>query len=171
MSSQNSALKKKNGKISTKSIAVTGITAAVYMAATLAIAPLGFGPVQLRFSEVMVLLAFIDPGYVPGLILGCAFANCFSPMGIADVIIGTFATACTLYAITKTKNLFIATLWPTVFCVFIGIELYVVIGSPLLLTTLTIMIGEFAVVSCIGYPLFKKIISNGAVMEMIKLRL
>ena len=53
-------VKKEKPRFSARAVAVTGITAAVYTVATLAIAPLGYGAIQLRFSEIMVLLAFID---------------------------------------------------------------------------------------------------------------
>lgn len=162
-------MKNPKNKISAKTIAITGITAAIYAVATWAIAPLGFGPIQLRFSELLVLLAFIDIGYAPGLILGCALANLFSPMGIVDVVVGSTATACTLLAISKTKSLFIATLWPTVFCIFVGIELYIVSQYPFLFSTMTVMLGEFLVVTIIGYPLFGSILKNKKLVEQLKI--
>lgn len=156
-------------KISTKMIAVTGITAALYMVATLAIAPLSYGALQFRFSEILILLAFLDPGYAPGLILGCALANLFSPLGILDVVVGTMATACTMLFITRTKNLFLATLWPTIFCVFVGAELWIVSGLPFIPTTLSVMFGEFVVVSCGGYPLFKLLINQKKLIRLLKI--
>ncbi len=54
-------------KINTETIALTGVTAAVYMVATLAVSPIAFGAVQFRLSEVMVLLAWINPAFAPGL--------------------------------------------------------------------------------------------------------
>ena len=155
-------------KITAKNIAITGITAALYFVMTLIIAPLAYGAVQFRFSELMVLLVYINPAFAPGLVLGCAIANCFSPLGIVDVIFGTTATLCTVITISKTKNLFIATLWPTVFCIFVGIELYFISGLPFFATTATVMLGEFAVVTCIGYPLFKYILKNTKFIELLK---
>ena len=155
-------------KVTTKNIAITGITAALYVVMTLAIAPLAYGAVQFRFSELMVLFVYINPAFAPGLVLGCAIANCFSPLGIVDVIFGTMGTLCTVIAISKTKNLFVATLWPTVFCIFVSIELYFISGLPFLATTATVMLGEFAVVTCIGYPLFKYILKNTKFIELLK---
>ncbi len=156
-------------KLTTKAIAMTGIVAAVYAVTTLAIAPLSFGAIQLRFSEVLVLLAFIDAGFAPGLILGCVIANAFSPMGMVDVVFGTACTTAALIGITKSKNLFIATLWPTICNSFIGVELYLVLGLPLLFSMATVALGEFAVVTCIGYPLFKKILSHEKLVEQLKI--
>ena len=90
-------------KINTETVALTGVTAAVYMVATLAVSPIAFGAVQFRLSEVMVLLAWINPAFAPGLILGCALANMFSPLGIIDVLFGTFHTFCSVMLISRTK--------------------------------------------------------------------
>ena len=159
----------KKQRINTRLVAYTGITAALYMAATLMIAPFAYGPVQFRISEVLVLLAFIDPAYGPGLILGCALANLFSPLGVMDLVFGTAGTLCTVLCITRTKNLFTATLWPTVFCIFVGLELSIVDHLPFLYTTLTVMAGEFAVVTVMGYPLFKGLMKNKKLIENLKI--
>lgn len=161
---------KSNHKVTfnARTLAVTGITAALYMAATLMIAPLGFNAVQFRLSEVMVLLCYIDPIYAPGLILGCALANCFSPLGIIDVVIGTAATAFAVFMILRTKNLFAATLWPTVSGLIIAIGLTVVYHTPYLLNALSVMAGEFVVVTCIGYPVFKAILKNHRLVGLLR---
>lgn len=156
-------------KLGARYIAVQGMAAALYVALTLAIAPLGYGPIQLRFSELLVLLVFIDSGYIPAMVIGCAIANVFSPLGIYDVAFGTFGTLCTCMAISRTKNPFIATLWPTVFCVFVGFEFWL-FGSPFLFTTATVMLGEFAVVTCVGYPLLKKLFKNEALISRLRLK-
>lgn len=163
-------LKKKSSRIDTGSIAITGITAALYMTATLMVAPLSFGAIQFRFAELLILLAFIDSGYAPGLILGCALANLFSPLGIVDVVVGTTATACTLLFVTRSKSLLGATLWPTIFCIFVGAELWIVNGLPFFLTSATVMLGEFVVVTCIGYPCFRLILKNTKLVSMLKIK-
>ena len=155
--------------VTPRTIAYTGIIAAAYAASTLAIAPLSFGPIQLRFSEILVLLVFIDKAYAPGLILGCMIANSFSPMGMVDVVVGTGCTALALLGIAKSKHLFIATLWPTLCNSLIGIELHILLGFPLLFSMATVALGEFAVVTCIGYPLFRKINQNDNLLQLLKI--
>ncbi|MCD3297809.1 QueT transporter family protein, partial [Clostridium botulinum] len=145
-------------------IAKVAIVAAVYAVLTAAIAPISYGPIQFRLSEVMTLLAFIDPIYIPGLVLGCAISNLFSPLGIVDVVVGTTATFISVYMISKCKNLFVASLWPTINCVFIGGELYFLQHLPFWLTSLQVAIGEFVVVTIIGYPVFKILLKNNSVM-------
>ncbi|NMM64757.1 QueT transporter family protein [Clostridium sp. P21] len=151
-----------------KKLIKIAITAALYAACTMAIAPLSYGAVQFRFSEVMTLLAYIDPVYIPGLVLGCALSNIYSPLGLIDVLVGTTATFISVYAISKTKNLLIATLWPTINCVFVGAELYFVLHQPFWISTLYICLGEFVVVTCIGYPLFKLLLKRKDVLNVLK---
>ena len=68
--------------VNTKFLVSTALIAAIYVVMTLAIAPLSFGMIQIRISEVLMLMAFIDKKYAPGLVLGCFIANCFSPFGM-----------------------------------------------------------------------------------------
>jgi uncharacterized membrane protein len=157
-------------KININKLSRIGIVAALYTVLTVFIAPLSYGPIQFRFSEILTLLAFIDPLYIPGLVLGCIISNFFSPLGIVDVIIGSFATYLSVYLISKSKSLFIASLWPTIFNgIIIGLELYFLVNAPLWITTLQVAFGEFVVVTLIGYPLFKNILKNSKLVSMLKI--
>ncbi|WP_162266668.1 QueT transporter family protein, partial [Clostridium botulinum] len=51
----------------TKRLVRTALIAAIYAALTLALAPISYGNIQFRISEMMVLLAFVDPFYIGGL--------------------------------------------------------------------------------------------------------
>lgn len=155
-------------KIKTETIALTGITAAVYMAATLAVAPIAYGSLQFRISEIMVLLAWVNPVFAPGLVLGCALANLFSPLGPIDLIFGTFHTFCSVMMIRRTKNMVLASLWPTVFAWIIGIELYIAYSSPVIASTLWVMLGEIICITCIGCPVFALIRKNRAIMAKLQ---
>ena len=156
-------------KVDVKFLAATAMIAAIYAVLTLAIAPLSFGLVQVRFSEMLMLLAFIDRKYAPGLILGCFVANCFSPFGIMDVVFGTGCTAAAMFCVVKfAKSLFGASLW-VVFCnAFIGIELYL-FGSPLWLSMAMVALGEFLSVSVCGVGLFKILMRNRVFMEKLRI--
>lgn len=158
----------KNG-ISTKMLAYTALVAAAYAVTTLAIAPLSFGIVQLRVSEVLVLLAFLDKRYAPGLILGCFIANCFSPLGMVDAVFGTACTAAALWGITHSKTLFGATLWPVLCNAFLGVEYYFLQNAPLLLTAGSIAFGEFLAVSCLGYVIFRQVLKNGTLVRQLRI--
>lgn len=153
-----------------KMLAYTALIAAVYTVLTVGVAPLSYNAVQIRFSEILVLLAFIDKRYTPGLILGCFIANCFSPLGIVDAIFGTICTAAALYGITHhSKTLFGASLWP-VFCnAFLAIEYFVLQQAPLLFTAGTIALGEFLAVSCVGVVVFRQIMKSNTLLTQLKI--
>lgn len=77
---------------SARGMAEAGIIAALYFVLTVAIAPLAYGPLQIRFSEALCVLPFFTPAAVPGLFVGCVLANLFSPFGIWDIVFGSMAT-------------------------------------------------------------------------------
>lgn len=79
-------------------VAQAGVIAAVYAAFTLAVisSPLGFGPIQLRLSEALTVVALFTPAGIPGLALGSVIANSFMlssfPLAWLDVVFGSLAT-------------------------------------------------------------------------------
>ncbi|WP_024616002.1 QueT transporter family protein [Clostridium sp. Ade.TY] len=149
-----------------KRVIISGIIAAMYAVLTLVLSPISYGPIQFRISEIMVLLAYFDPFYIIGLTLGCFIANILGPNGLLDIIFGTFATFLSVLAIYMTSklkfsdklNMFIASLWPTVFnALIIGIMLSYLLNLPKILTIIQVGIGEFIVVSAIGVPIIYKL--------------
>ena len=155
-------------KNKTEMVAITGITAAVYMVLTLFISPFAFGAVQFRISEAMVMLAWVNPSFIPGLVLGCALSNMFSPLGIIDVVFGTLHTFCSLMMMKRTKNMYAASLWPTLFSFIIGIELHWVYDLPIIMSTLSVMVGEIISVSVIGNVIFMMLRKNNRIMEILR---
>lgn len=153
----------------TKNLVRIALVAAVYVALTLAV-PGGFGAVQMRFSEILVLLCFYRRDYCAALILGCFIANCFSPMAIMDMIFGTLATAIAVIPMFRIKNIWLAALLPVVSNgVIIAVELYICYGAepPVWFNMLTVAAGELAVV-IIGCVLFKAVLErNAKFMEII----
>lgn len=148
---------------STRRLVKVALVAAIYAVLTVALAPISYGNVQFRVSELMVLLAFFDPFYIGGLTLGCFVANLLGPNGIMDVIFGTLATFISVTAISLTTRslkgsklgLCIASIWPTIFNgLIIGWMLNYLFQLPLALTMLEVGLGEFVIVSIVGVPLF-----------------
>ena len=151
-------------------LARIGVLAALYALLTYALPSLAYGPIQFRLSEVMTLLAFIDPFYILPLTLGCALANLGSPFGMIDVIVGSFASFLALYFMSRTRNIFLASLWPTFFSFIIGLEILILSNEPIncFLVTGQIMISEFIVVTLIGIPFLKIIEKNKYIINMLK---
>lgn len=153
-----------NNNNTVKRLVKTAIIAALYAVITLVLAPISYGPIQFRVSEIMVLLAFFDPFYIVGLTLGCFIANILGPNGLADIIFGTLATFISVYAVSITKkfvknkktSLIIASLWPTIFNgVIIGWMLNYIYQFPLVLSIGEVAIGEFVVVTIVGVPIVR----------------
>ncbi len=154
-----------------RTLVFTAILAAVYAVATIVLAPISYGMVQFRLSEILVLLAFIDRKTIPGLVLGCVLANLYSQLGMMDVVFGTLATYISVMLMSHTKNIWIASIWPAlVNGVVIGILLKVVADFPLFLSMASVAAGEFVVVTVIGVPLVKTILlKNESLMQTLKL--
>lgn len=150
-----------NKNISNK-IVKTAIVAALYTVLTVMLAPIGYGAIQFRVSEVMVLLAFFNPLYIGGLTLGCLISNIFGGNGPLDIIFGTFATFISVVSINLTAkvlktnkySLAIASLWPVIFNgVIIAWMLNIVSGVPFLLVMAQVGLSEFIIICVIGVPL------------------
>ncbi|MGL5086254.1 MAG: QueT transporter family protein [Clostridium sp.] len=146
----------------TNKLVKMAVVAALYTVLTVMLAPISYGIIQFRISEVMVLLAFFDPLYIGGLTLGCLISNIFGGNGPIDMIFGTFATFISVTAISLTSRvlksnrfgLFIASLWPVLFNgLIIGWMLNIVTSEPLLLSMASVGISEFIIISIIGVPL------------------
>ena len=161
----------------TQFIVRTALVAALYVVVTFAFYFLSYQAIQFRVSEIMVLLAFVDPLYIPGLVIGCFMANILGPYGFIDAIFGSFASLVALLAIVKTrkvmgenlKSLIVASLWPAIFSFIIAFEITVVFGAPesFWFWTIMVAIGEFVVISIAGVPIFNWIIKRPNVKDMI----
>lgn len=140
----------------TRFIVRTAIAAALYAALTLVLAPIGFGPLQFRVSEIMVLLVLIDKKYLTGLTLGAVIANYFSPLGIVDMVVGGSATFLSLYLMTKTKNLYLAAFWPCIVNgIMVGGALSWFYALPFPVIAAQVFVGQVGVIYILGIPLYK----------------
>jgi len=145
-----------------KWIAVSAKTAAIYVVLTVVLPIPSHGPVQFRVSEMMTLLVFFNPIFAPGIIVGCLIANMFSELNIIlDMTLGTLATALSLFFIRRSPNLFIASLFPTIFNgLIIGLVLMLSLDAQNTLAGFLtyagfVAFGQFVVLTLVGYTLFR----------------
>ena len=68
-----------NGKLTTRRVVRIAIIAALYAVFTVAIAPLSYGPIQFRVSEILKVFVLFDPFTALGIGIGTFFANLASP--------------------------------------------------------------------------------------------
>lgn len=66
--------------------------AALYVAITIAIGPLGNAAIQCRISEAMCILPIFTPAAIPGLTIGCLISNIATGCLWQDILFGTLAT-------------------------------------------------------------------------------
>ncbi len=151
-----------------KNMTRLALVAAMYAVLTIVIAPLAFGEIQFRFSEVLVLLCFYRKDYAPALIVGCFIANLFSPMGLMDIIFGTLATAAAVIPMYYMKNIYLAALLPIVSNgIIVGTELTIAFGTPIWLNMLSVAFGELVVVGIIGIIVFKLLFETNSALPRI----
>lgn len=149
-------------------IITTALIAAAYAGLTYlcAIWNLAYGPIQLRISEVLTVLPLFTPAAIPGLTIGCFFANIGS-FNIADMLFGTLATlaaAILTYYLRKItiKGLPIFAFFPPVIvnALIIGFEIslfYLEAKNFLwgfLISALEVGAGEFIVCFALGIPFY-----------------
>lgn len=150
-------------KSRTRFIAEAGIIAALYAVLTLVFAPISYGEIQVRISEVLCVLPFFTPSAVPGLFIGCLVSNLLSIKGMiwADVVFGTLATlvgAIGAYLVGNLKvkgAIFLAPL-PNVIANTIAVPLVIKYGYgsdfALPLVALFVFIGEVIACVVLGIP-------------------
>ena len=140
--------------LTTRSVCLSAMIAALYAALTLLLAPISYGAIQCRISEAMTLLPILLPQAIPGLVIGCLVANLLSPVAIWDVIFGTLATLIAALGTYKLrKKPLLAALCPVVANgVIVGVMLAVFYSLPLWMTMLEVAVGE-AVAVALGFIL------------------
>ena len=90
-------------------LATGAIIAALYVALTYLAMALGLDKhaIQIRFSETLVVLAYITPAAIPGLTVGCFLANILTGCAPLDILLGPLATligAVGAFLFSKLKN-------------------------------------------------------------------
>jgi uncharacterized membrane protein len=140
--------------------------AAVYTALSLLLAPLSFGPLQVRIAEALTLLPVLAIMPVWGLTLGCALTNFLGVLsganilGFGDVVLGTLATLGAALLSYRYRHVryhgipWLSALFPIlVNAIVIGGELALILKLPFLSSALYIAGGEALSVIVIGLPL------------------
>ena len=144
-------------KLSLNQLAFAGLTAALYVALTLAFAPISFSQIQFRVSEALTLLPVLSQASVPGLFIGCLTANLITGQPWQDIVFGSLATfAAALLTRRFRKNVYFAALMPVVVnALVIGLMLHFVYGLHAYISVLTVGAGQAVVCYLLGVPLVK----------------
>lgn len=70
----------------TRTIVLSGMIAAMYVAVTIVLAPISYGPLQFRVAELLKPLALFDPAFGLAFAVGVGLANLASPFGPWDYV-------------------------------------------------------------------------------------
>lgn len=177
-------------KNKTNAIVTSAAVAAVYAALTMVLAPISYGPIQMRVSEALCILPFFFPGAVWGLFIGCLIANLMSAFGILDIVFGSLATLlaalCTA-AIGRRAgreqpgdgapswgSCIAACAMPVIFnAVIIGAVLAYTLTPESALTSVPIFslevgVGEAIVMFLVGLPVMRILLRNRKAMEFFR---
>lgn len=88
----------------TRTIVYAGLVAASYAVATIALAPISYGPIQLRIGSLLKPLALLSPIMGLGLAVGVGLANLTSPFGAWDFVampIVSYVAALVAYSLRR----------------------------------------------------------------------
>jgi uncharacterized membrane protein len=138
----------------TKNLTKIALIAAIYAVLTLVLAPISYGFIQFRVSEMLTVLPFLFPGASWGLFIGCALANIYSGLGIYDVVFGSLATLAAGFLTAKMPSPLLAPLPPVIInAVVIGAMWSIFAEMPFYLTAAYVGLGQLGVCYLLGYPL------------------
>ena len=137
-------------------LAINAFICAIYVVLTL-VNPLGYGPIQFRYSEIIAVIPFFNRKYIPGVVLGVFLANLFGPLGLVDVFVGVFICVVSYTISYYVKNAYINAVIYSILCgIFVSLELYFVVKAPFIITSASIFVGQI-VVTLIGVTLLKSV--------------
>lgn len=157
-----------------KLLTTSALIAALYLVLTLIFYLTSFLPYQIRFAEALTVLPYFTPLAIPGLFVGCIVSNIIGGNGIWDIVIGSLATLLAAYltykiSFNKPRRKLLAPLPPIlVNALFVGAMLSVLYKMPLLLTMLSVGIGQIVACYLLGYPLMLLIEKNKKLSELFK---
>ena len=127
---------------------------AIYALLTVIFAPISYGMIQVRISEMLMVLPFFTAAAIPGLFVGCFIANIYGGQGILDIVFGSLATLLAAYLVSITSNKYLVPLPPVIInAVIVGWVLHVVLGFPFYLTALWVGLGQLIACYGLGLPL------------------
>ena len=145
-------------KLSTRRLLQGALIAAIYAVLTILLAPISYGPMQVRISEALTILPALTPVGIPGLTIGCLLANLLGPYGIFDVIFGTLATLVATVCSYKLRDHDWLVPLPPVIAngIIVGGMLHFAYGVPGLWACMAwVALGELIACYVIGLPLLK----------------
>lgn len=161
-------------QLNSRTLITSGVLAAMYIAVTALVAPIGFYAIQFRLSEIFNHLVIFNKRYFWGIIVGVVISNILmSSLGFLEIF-GVAQSTLSLLIIMALSNLIKnkVTLMIINTCVFsfnmflIAIMLKIGVGLPFFPTWATTAAGEF-IVMAIGIPIILMLTRRIPLSKMI----
>ncbi len=165
MEKENESIEKKTKGFEQRAIslkiALTAVTAALYIALGYIFQPISFLGLQFRVAELIVGMCILFPleGLI-GNVIGVFFVNLSSPLGLIDLI-SCLVNIPALYCIIFFKNrgklkYFGGLLYAIIISVYVATVLYVVLSLPIWLMFIQVLIAEI-ILTELGIVLFENV--------------
>jgi len=128
---------------------------AIYAVITISLAPISYGPIQVRVSEALTVLPFFTSAAIPGLFVGCVIANIYGGLGMIDIVLGSLASLISAVIVNRIRVKYIVPVPPIVVNAIIvgGVVLHYVYGIPVSLGVIQVGAGQLLACYGLGYPL------------------
>ncbi len=98
-------VERRRRRMNTREISLTAVIAALYAAIVIILAPISFGPIQLRVADALIpLAALFGLPAVYGVALGALVANTYWFLSPIDVVLGAVANLVAGYVIYRYKD-------------------------------------------------------------------
>ena len=141
-------------KISVLFVTQAAVIAAMYVVLTFVSSSMGLasGEIQIRLSEMLVILPAFTPAAIPGLFLGCLLSNLLTGCTVIDIVFGSLATlvaALLSYQLRNHKYPLLVTVPPVVAnMIVVPFILKFSYGVPLPIPVMMATVGLGEVISC-----------------------
>lgn len=139
-------------------VAITAITASLYISLGYVFQPISFYGIQFRVAELIVGMCIIFPweGLI-GKVIGVFFVNLASPLGPIDLL-STFVNIPALYCIVLLRNMKLlkylgGIIYSAIISLYVATVLNFAFGLPISLSFIQVLISE-VILSIIGILLF-----------------
>jgi len=163
--------------MNTRALSLASVFAGLYASVVITLAPISFGPVQLRIADVLIPLAalFGLPAIV-GVSLGCLIGNAYYWLGLLDVFLGPAANlmAATLIFVLRKRPLLGCTVGSLTIGLIVGGYLWLFFPPPDLFAAapawfsmvVSITLSSLVALSVIGYAVLR-ILSRPPILRIL----
>lgn len=171
--------KKKKMKIETKEISLAIIFSSLYAILVIFLAPISFGPIQLRIADCLIpLAALFGWPVIFGVSLGCLVGNAYFWLGPQDVFLGAFANllAATLIFLLRRRQIMGCVIGSLPIGIIVGSYLWIFFPPPDIFgiqlpiwsaMIISITISTLIAVAGIGYILLRSL-EHSSILKVLK---